>query len=126
MVPLPVSQSLGGVGTGVSITHRGYLKVLPPHLSLCYYSADARANLISLGFIQEQGGMFGSVGSTQLLVADRGGVQIDLVRQGSNRLSIVSSAVVSSVWSSVASLSAPTWSPLSLVAPSVIASFLAP
>ena len=43
--------------------------------------------------------MYGSVGVSQLLVAEPGGVQIDLVTKGSNRLSTVSSAVVSSVWS---------------------------
>ena len=128
LVPLPVPQALGGVGSGVTITHRGYLKFLPNHLALCYYASDACANLISLGYIQEQGGMFGSIGVSQLLVADRGGVQIDLVTKGSNRLSTVSPAVVSSVWSADARVAPSVWLPMMRVevpvSPSPVATFL--
>jgi len=82
--------SLGDIGDGVTVTHRGYLRFLPRNLALCYYYAAACANLISLDYIQERGDAFASVGRTQLSIVDCDGAVLDLVTKGSNRLCAVS------------------------------------
>jgi hypothetical protein len=113
LVELPRPLHLGGIGAGISVTHRGYLKFLPPHLGLCYFSVTAGANLISLGFLQQRGGMYASVDHgerSQMLVTDTGGVQLDLVPLGINRLSRVSPQIVQSVWSSSLYADAVRWS----------------
>jgi hypothetical protein len=62
--------------------------------------------------------MYASVGQNQLLVADRGGVQLDLVTLGDNRLSMASLDLVQSTWSSAMYAQAVVWTP---VAPFVAA-----
>ena len=94
MVPLDTPFPLGGIGAGVRVTHRGFLRFLPRHLGLCYYAADASATLIGLGFIQSQGGSYASVGLAQLRVLDRDGSVLDVGSMASNRLTTVSPALL--------------------------------
>ena len=118
VVLLAVPISLGGISPGITVTHRGSLQFLPAHLGVCYYPASAQANLISVGHHQRCGVMYASVAHSQLLVADRGGVQLDLVTLGDNRLSMASLALVQSTWSAELYVHATVWTP---VAPLVAA-----
>ena len=104
--------TLGGIATGITVTHRGCLKFLPPHLATCYYSAQAQANLISLGHLQRHGAMYASIAPDRLLVTDRGGVQLDLVVVGDNRLSVASLSLVASTWSPQLYAQATVWAPV--------------
>ena len=48
---------LGGIGSGILVTHVGTLKALKDHpkVSLCYYSANAKHNLLSVGQFTRNG-----------------------------------------------------------------------
>ena len=70
VVPVSPTFRVGGIGDGIVVTHRGYIPFLPRSVGRAYYSADASANLISLGFVQSQGGSYASVGRRQLEVRD--------------------------------------------------------
>ena len=53
VVVLPTPFSLGGIGgLGITITHYGFLRFLPPEFALCYFSVNASASLVSLGYLQ--------------------------------------------------------------------------
>ena len=73
------------------VTHRGYIPFLPRSIGLAYYSRDATACLVSLGYVQLQGGSYRSVGVPQLVVCAPGDVVIDVADIGPNRLPAVSS-----------------------------------
>ena len=64
---------IGGIADGVTITHRGKLPIslLPDGLNDAFYSADARSSLISLGFIQRNGGYYESQGKDMLIIQDK-------------------------------------------------------
>jgi hypothetical protein len=88
---------IGGVKGGITLTHVGYLSFLPKSIGLAYFSAESDVNLISLGFIQSQGGSYRSVGSDQVEVSDPSGEVVDLATVGVNRLPAVSSHLYSGV-----------------------------
>jgi len=46
VVLLAVPLQLGGIGDGVLVTHRGFLRFLPRDLALCYYSRSACASVL--------------------------------------------------------------------------------
>jgi len=49
---------IGGIGSGVSVTHKGYLRFLPRQIGECFFSPLMKVNLISLGAIQRGGGSY--------------------------------------------------------------------
>ena len=59
---------IGGIGSGVLIIHRGFLRFLPRPLALCYFPPSACDNLVSLGYLQKHGVSYASVGVSQLWV----------------------------------------------------------
>ena len=88
---LPEASPLGGIGAGsIAITHRGLLKFLPLHLSLCYYSAGATASLVSLGHLQGHGCGWFFRGGTHSVLIDSGGHILDVPSLQSNNLTFVS------------------------------------
>ena len=115
MVPLSDPFHLGGIGAGVQVTHRGFLCFLPRHLGLCYYAADASATLISLGFLQSQGGSYSTVGRNQLRVLDRDGSVLDIGTMESNRLTTVSPSLLAAT----SPCSIPRVVPAALLSPTV-------
>jgi hypothetical protein len=70
--PRPLAQPfrLGGVGAGILVTHIGTLPFLPADMGTTYFSAEASANLLSLGQVQRCGGSYRSLPSMQLGVYD--------------------------------------------------------
>jgi hypothetical protein len=94
VIPLSVPNWIGGVGTGVQLTHRGYLNFLPRKLGLCWYSKDSAVNLISLGFWQRNGGSYSSSGTDYLTVMDSEGLLFDKVHLQKNNLSPVSAHIL--------------------------------
>ena len=82
---------LGGIANGILLTHKGFLSGFPRSVGEAYYSADASSCLFSLGYLQECGGSYASVGRSQLVVKDPAGVVIDVAEVSSNRLPAVSS-----------------------------------
>ena len=60
------------------VTHRGLLPFLPRAIGVAYFAADARVNLLSLGFVQSQGGAYSSVGVDKLAVKGPDGTVIDV------------------------------------------------
>ena len=62
---------IGGIGSGVKVTHKGFLSFLPPAFGLCYFTpSSAITSLISLGYLVCPGGTYrpdvDSPGSTTL------------------------------------------------------------
>ena len=88
---------IGGIVGGIMITHREYIPFLPRSIALAYFSCDATACLISLGYVQSQSGSYRSVGVSQLVVCAPGDVVIDVADLGPNRLTAVSSQLLSAV-----------------------------
>jgi hypothetical protein len=78
VVALAVPFAIGGVNSGVMVTHRGLLPFLPRAIGVAYFAADARVNLLSLGFVQSQGGAYSSVGVDKLSVKSPDGTVIDV------------------------------------------------
>ena len=63
-------------------------------LALCYYSARAGANLVSLGYLQESGVSYASVRTSQLRVSDVDCAVLHVGTTKDNRLTPVSMALV--------------------------------
>ena len=82
--------------------HRGFIPFLPRSVGLAYYSADATACLISLGFIQSWRGSYSSIGHDHVIVKDPTGNKIDLASLGLNKLPAVSADLMR------------TWAPLNI------------
>ena len=123
-VQLVQSFTLGGVGSGVVVTHCGYLRFLPHVFSLCYYSLESMASLVSLGYIQLCGGSYATEGRTHLVIRDVSGGVIDRGVLGANRLTPVTASLVQSSFGSVVvSAGSPVPLPLS---PCVFPSFSPP
>ena len=49
---------IGGIGSGVTVTHKGYVRFLPRPLGECFFSPLMKVNLISLGAICRGGGSY--------------------------------------------------------------------
>ena len=49
---------IGGIGSGVTVTHKGYVRFLPRAIGVCFYSPLMTVNLISLGAICRGGGSY--------------------------------------------------------------------
>ena len=49
---------IGGIGSGVTVTHKGYVRFLPRPIGECFYSPLMKVNLISLGTICRGGGSY--------------------------------------------------------------------
>ena len=113
-IPLAHPFPLGGIGSGVLISHRGFLRFLLRHLALCYYSPRAGANLVSLGYLQKSGASYASVGTPQLRVSDVDDSVLDVGTMKDNRLTPVSVALVRA---SVSSPSVPGVAPVSSIVP---------
>ena len=96
---------LGGIGTGIMVTHVGQLPFLPPAMRMAYYSAEASANLLSLGQIQRCGGSYRSLPDMKLGVYDADGVLLDSASVMHNNLPIVSPTFYQSSYSSDACVS---------------------
>ena len=79
------------------VTHRGYIPFLPRSVGLAYFSSEATACLISLGYVQSRGGSYRSVGLSKLAICAPGGAVIDIADIGPNRLPAVSSRLLSTV-----------------------------
>lgn len=92
--PLEKTFSIGGLNSGIVATHSGYLSFLPRELALAYFSKDSTVNLVSLGYLQQEGGSYCSRGRDALDVFDAQGVLLDSTVMASNRLSPVSAALV--------------------------------
>ena len=59
VVLLPTPFYLGDIGgLGITVTHYGFLRFLLPEFALYYYSLNASAPLVSLGYLQMQGGSY--------------------------------------------------------------------
>ena len=93
---LPKPFCLGGVGTGILVTHVGALPFLPSVLSTCYYSKDANANLISLGHLHRQGAKYMALPKMILGVYNIDNSLIDHASISANNLPVVSQSLYSS------------------------------
>ena len=80
--PIPI----GGLGSGIFVTHSGYLSFMPRVFGLAYFSRDSKVNLISLGYIQQQGGGYRSLGRDKLEVLGLDGLLLDTATMARNRL----------------------------------------
>ena len=50
---------IGGIGSGVKVTHKGFLTFLPPAFSLCYFTPSSAVTLlVSLGYLVRHGGNY--------------------------------------------------------------------
>ena len=49
---------IGSIGSGVTVTHKGYVRFLPRAIGVCFYSPLMTVNLISLGAICRGGGSY--------------------------------------------------------------------
>ena len=87
------------------VTHVGQLPFLPPAMRMAYYSAEASANLLSLGQSQRCGGSYRSLPDMKLGVYDADGVLLDSASVMHNNLLIVSPSFYQSSYSSDASVS---------------------
>ena len=87
--PFPI----GGIGSGVVVTHSGSLPFLPLAISKAYYAPVMKVNLISLGSIVANGGKYSGAASF-LTVSGPDGVVIDKVKLAKNNLSPVSSSLI--------------------------------
>jgi hypothetical protein len=95
VVPLSRTFLLGGVGSGIVVTHRGFLQFLPRRLSLCYYSEHAKASLVCIGLLQSLGCRWCTDGLDHSLLHDRDGTLLDFAKRGTNHLTPVSHARLS-------------------------------
>jgi hypothetical protein len=86
---------IGGVNGGITLTHVGYLSFLPKSIGLAYFSDESDVNLVSLGYIQSQGGSYRSVGLDRLEISDPSGQVVDTAIVGENRLPAVSPSLYS-------------------------------
>jgi len=50
--------AIGGIGSGVTVTHKGYLRFLPRPIGISFYSPLMNVNLVSLGTICRGGGSY--------------------------------------------------------------------
>ena len=80
---------LGGIGSGVIVTHRGRLGFLPDRLSLCYYSKDAKSNLVSLGRLHSLACRWQKVGIDHSTLHDSDGSLLDTAPMIENYLTPV-------------------------------------
>ena len=94
---LSIPFRIGGIVGGIVVTHRGYIPFLPRSVGLAYFSSEATACLISLGYVQSRGGSYRSVGLSKLAICAPGGAVIDIADIGPNRLPAVSSRLLSTV-----------------------------
>ena len=88
--PLSHPFRVGGAVGGALLTHVGHLPFLPRALSKCYYSAELSVNLLSLNSIQRLGGAYASSGLDSLTVSAPDGSVLDVAKQLSNKLNVVS------------------------------------
>ena len=84
---LDTPELLGGIAKQtVSLTHVGFLPFLPPAISKCYYSPNGIHNLISLGYIQQHGYTYHSIGSSAVHIVNPDQTSFEIAHLNENLL----------------------------------------
>ena len=82
MRPLEVPVGLGGIGSGVFMTHVGDLEFLAdyPTVSRGFFAADSSHNLLSLLYWQSKGFNYASTSPTTTVIWDPAGAVVDIAQ----------------------------------------------
>jgi hypothetical protein len=77
--PLDPPLKIGGIGSGVSMTHVGVLHYLSayPNVSKTYYSPQATHNLLSMGLLQRHGFSYATSSPSHTVIRDPNGIIFD-------------------------------------------------